>query len=193
MLQAAEAAGSGKKLLLGSVAIILVLAAGLLIWQSRRPQSSEQPSEDPTVHLSSSDVDPPPPSTEAAALPANVSEGASGPSEAVATNPSTSSHEKRPVVPVLVPESSAATSAAYATKGVSQSIAQNAAKLQRMPAPILIRPHVPLGAIQDIPTFQSAQPPAPLPLPPNPVSSPVRQVAPGAHPHYHHCNSWRFP
>jgi periplasmic protein TonB len=179
VLEASESTGSGKKLLVGSVAIILVLAAGLLIWQSRSSRSSEEPSEEPAVHLSPSEVDAPP-STETAPPTASVSEAALGPSEAVAINPNTVSHEKRPVVPVLVPESSAATSAASATQGVSQSIAQNAAKLQRMPAPTLLRPNVPLGAIQNIPTLQSAQPPAPLPLPPNPASSTVKPAVPEA-------------
>ena len=49
VLEASEATGSGKRLLVGSVAIILVLAAGLLIWQSRNSRSSEQPSEEPAV------------------------------------------------------------------------------------------------------------------------------------------------
>ena len=177
VLEASQAAGSGKKLLLGSVAIILVLAAGLLIWQSRNSRSSEQTSEEPAVHLSPSEVDAPP-STETIPSTASVSEAQPGPSEAVATNPNTSSHERRPLVAVSVPESSAAASAASVTKGVSQSIAQNAEKLQRMPAPTLNRSNLPLGAIQDIPTLQSAQPLAPLPLPPNPVSSAVKQAVP---------------
>ena len=177
VLEASQAAGSGKKLLVGSVAIILVLAAGLLIRQSRNSRSSEQPSEEPAVHLSPSEVDAPP-STETIPSTASVSEAQPGPSEAVATNPNTSSHERRPLVAVSVPESSAAASAASVTKGVSQSIAQNAEKLQRMPAPTLNRSNLPLGAIQDIPTLQSAQPLAPLPLPPNPVSSAVKQAVP---------------
>ena len=177
VLEASQAAGSGKKLLVGSVAIILVLAAGLLIRQSRNSRSSEQPSEEPAVHLSPSEVEAPP-STETIPSTASVSEAQPGPSEAVATNPNTSSHERRPLVAVSVPESSAAASAASVTKGVSQSIAQNAEKLQRMPAPTLNRSNLPLGAIQDIPTLQSAQPLAPLPLPPNPVSSAVKQAVP---------------
>ena len=103
-----------------------------------------------------------------------------GPSEAVATNPNTSSHEGRSAVAVLVPESSATASAASAMKGVSPSIAQNAAKLQRMPAPTLDRSNLTLGAIQNMPTLQSAQPPAPLPLPPNPASSAVKHAVPEA-------------
>ena len=179
VLEASEGAGNGKKLFLGSVAIILVLAAGLFIWQSRRARISQQLSEEPAVHVSPSEVDAPL-STESEPGTANVPEAHPGTSEVVATNPNSSSHERRPAVAVLVPDSSATASAASAMKGVSQSIAQNAAKLQRMPAPTLDRSNLTLGAIQDIPKFQSAQPPAPLPLPPNPVSSAVKPAVPEA-------------
>ncbi len=165
---------------LGSVAIILVLAAGLLIRQSRRlPEfrAAFRRASRPSFRQVRWTRHPRPRLHPQRPVFLRLHPG---PSEAVATNPNTSSHERRPLVAVSVPDSSATASAASATKGVSQSIAQNAAKLQRMPAPTLDRSNLPLGAIQDMPTLQPAQPLAPLPLPPNPVSSAVKKAVPEA-------------
>src|SRR5688572_2164452 len=57
VLEASQAAARGKKLLFGSIAVILMLAAGLLIRQSRRAASSQQPSDEPTVTVSPSEID----------------------------------------------------------------------------------------------------------------------------------------
>jgi len=173
LLDTSKSAGSGKKLFFGLVAILLVLAAGLFVWQSRRTRISQQLSEEPAVHVLPSEVDAPI-STEAEHPTASVPEAHPGTSEAV---PNTTSHES-PAVPVLVPEPSATASGTSVTKGVSPSIAQNAARLQRMPDPTLDRSNLTLGTIQDIPALQSVQPPAPLPLPPQPVSGAVKQPIP---------------
>ena len=61
VLEASQAAGRSKKLLFGSIAVILMLAAGLLIRQSRRAASSQQLSDEPALTVSPSEIDPLPP------------------------------------------------------------------------------------------------------------------------------------
>jgi protein TonB len=62
--------------------------------------------------------------------------------------------------------------------GVSQAIASNAAKLQKMPAPTLDRSSLTLGTIQNLPLLHPAEMAAPLPLPPAPTASTVKSVVP---------------
>src|SRR4030095_14746434 len=59
VLEASQAASRGKKLLFSSIAVILVLAAGLLIRQSRRSAISQQVLEEPSVNVSPGEVDGP--------------------------------------------------------------------------------------------------------------------------------------
>jgi len=178
ILGASAAAASGKKPLFGSIAVILLLVAGLLIWQSRRTAVPQQLSEEPAVTLSPSEIDAPP-STQAPLGAASVPEAHPGTPEAAAANPSNnSSHDRRPAVAVLVPDSPASAGTASTVTGVSRSTASNAARLQQMPAPTLGHSNLTLGAIQDLPSFQPAPPPAPLPLPPGPPASAVKNAVP---------------
>lgn len=178
VLEASQAASRGKKFLVGSIAVILVLAAGLLIRESRRTATSQQVSEEPTVTVSPSEIE--------ATLPAQTSPGTgsvaeahAGPSEAENPNPQINgNHDRRSVVAVSVLDSSAPAATASSLSEVSQSVASNAAKLQRMPAPALDRSNLALGTIQDLPSLQLAQIAAPLPLPPAPAASTMKNVAP---------------
>jgi TonB family protein len=180
ILGASAAAASGKKLLHGSIAVILLLVAGLLIWQSRRTAVPEQFSEEPAVPVSQSEIDAPP-SAQTPSGTTSVPEAHPGTSETDATSPSNNSnHDGRPAVAVVVPDSSARAGTAPTVSGVLQSTASNAAKLQQMPAPTLARSNLTLGAIQDLPSFQPALPQAPLPLPPGPAATAVKNIVPGS-------------
>jgi TonB family protein len=177
VLEASQAASRGKKFLVGSIAVILVLAAGLLIRQSRRTSVSQQLSDEPAFTVSPTEVDGP--STQTPSATASTPEAHPGSLE-VGTSASSnnSSHEGRSAVVVSVPESSATASKVSTVNGVSQSIASNAAKLQKMPDPTLGRSSLTLGTIQDLPSLQLAQIAPPLPLPPAQAASTVKNVAP---------------
>jgi TonB family protein len=178
VLEASQAASRGKKLLFSSIAVILVLAAGLLIRQSRRSAISQQVLEEPSVNVSPGEVDGPV-STQAPPGAGSVPEPHSGTSETQPANPSNNgSHEGRSAVPVSVPDSSATASRASTMNGVSQSIVSNAAKLQKMPAPTLGRSNLTLGTTQNLPFLQPAELAAPLPLPPTPTANTVKNVVP---------------
>ena len=173
VVEASQAAARGKKLLFGSIAVILMLAAGLLIRQSRRAASSQQPSDEPTVTVSPSEID--------ALLPGpgSVPEANSGTTEADTPNPlSGGRHQAQSAVIVSVPDSAATVATASRWNEVSQSIASNAAKLQKMPAPTLGHSNLTLGTIQDLPSLQPAEMVVPLPLPPAPTTSTVKSAVP---------------
>jgi TonB family protein len=176
-LEASQAASRGKKLLFGSIAVILVLAAGLLIRQSRKTALSQQLPEEPAVNVSPAEIDAPLSTPTTPSATTSTSEAHPGSLEA-ATSSNNSSHEGHPAVVVSVPESSATASKASTVNGVSQSLASNAAKLQRMPAPTLGRSNLTLGTIQDLRSLQPLEMAAPLPLPPAPTASTVKNVVP---------------
>lgn len=159
VLKASHAASGGKKVLFSSIAVILVLAAGMLIRQSRRSTVLQQLPEEPVVNVSPSDIDGP---VSPQTLPATTStpEAQSGTLEVGTSASNNRSRGEHPA------ESSATTSRAPTVSGVSQAIASNAARLQRMPAPTLGRSNLTLGTIPDLPSLQPAQISAPLPLPP---------------------------
>ena len=146
--------------------------------ESRRTATSQQVSDEPTVTVSPSEIE--------ATLPAQTSPGTgsvaeahAGPSEAENPNPQINgNHDRRSAVAVSVLDSSAPAATASSLSEVSQSVASNAAKLQRMPAPALDRSNLTLGTIQDLPSLQLAQIAAPLPLPPAPTASTMKNVAP---------------
>jgi len=174
----ASAAASGKKLLFGSLAFILLLVAGLLIWQSGRTAVPQQFSEEPAVAVSPSEIDAPPPAQTLSGT-ASVSEAHPGTSEADAANPlNNGSHGARSSVAVLVPEVPATAGPASTVNGVLRSTTSSAANLRQMPAPTLGRSNLTLGAIQDLPSFQPALPQAPLPLPPDPPATAVKDLVP---------------
>ena len=176
ILGASAAAASGKKLLHGSISVILLLVAGLLIWQSRRTAVPEQFSEEPAVPVSQSEIDAPP-SAQTSSGTTSVPEAHPGTSETDATSPSkNSNHDGRPAVAVVVPDSSASAGTAPTASGVLRSTASNAARFQQMPAPTLGHSNLTLGAIQNLPSFQPALPQAPLP--PGPTATAVKNVVP---------------
>jgi TonB family protein len=178
MLENSAAAARGKKFLFGSIAAMLLLTAGGLIWQSRRAAVPPQVIEEPAATVLPGEGDEPlltqtPPAT------AGVPESHPASSQGDGVNPSSNSrHEEHPAVAVLVPDSAATTATPSTMKSVSQSMVSNAAKLAKMPAPILGRSNPTLGTIQDLPSLQSAPPLAPLPLPPAPTASTVKNVVP---------------
>ena len=173
VLEASQAAGRSKKLLFGSIAVILMLAAGLLIRQSRRTASSQQLSDEPAVTVSPSEIDALPPGT------GSVPEAHSSTTEADAAKPlSNGEHQAHSAVVVSVPDSAATAATASPLHDVSQAVASNAAKLQKLPAPTLGHSNLTLGTIQDLPSLQSAEMAAPLPLPPSPTDSTVKNVVP---------------
>ena len=177
-LDASQTASRGKKFFFGSIAVVLVLAAGLLIRQSRRTGISQQVSDEPAVTVSPSEMDGPL-STQAPSGAGSVPEPHYGTSETHTANSSNNgSHEGRSTVPVSVPDSSATASRPSTMNGVSQSIASNAAKLQKMPAPTLGRSSLTLGTIQDLPFLHRAEIAAPLPPPPAPAANTVKNVVP---------------
>jgi len=178
VLEASQAARRGKKLLFGSIVVVLLIAAGLLIRQSRRTAISHQFSEEPAVTASPSEIDGP---VSTQTLPATTStpQAHSGTFEAgTSTSSNNSSHQELPAVAVSVPESSATASRAPTVSDASHSLASNAAKLQKMPAPTLGRSNLTLGTIQDLRSLQPAEMAAPLPLPPAPTASTVKNVVP---------------
>jgi TonB family protein len=178
VLEASQAASRGKKFLVGSIAVILLLAAGVLIRQSRRTASSQQLSDEPVVTVSPTELDVPL-STQTPTATGSVPEPhPTTPETPASTASNNGSHEAHSAVAVSPPNSSAAAAAGPRLNGVSQSIASNAAKLQKMPAPALYRPNLALGTIQDLPSLQLAQIAPPLPLPPAPAASTVKNVAP---------------
>lgn len=171
VLEASQAAGRGRKLLFGSIAVILMLAAGLLIRQSRRSASSQQLSEEPAVTLAPSEID------ALASGSGTAHELHTATTEADTANPlDHGGHQPHSAVVVSVPDSAAPAATASRLNGVSQSIASNAYKLQKMPAPTL-GSNLALGTIQDLPSLQPAEMAAPLPLPPAPAST-VKNVVP---------------
>jgi TonB family protein len=177
VLEASQAASRGKKFLVGSIAVILILAAGLLIRQSRRTETSQQLSQEPTVTVSPNEIEAPLPAQTSLGT-GSVAEAHAGTSEAENPNPLiNSSQDRRSVVAVSVPDSSAPATKASSLSEVSQSVVSNAARLQKMPAPALDRSNLTLGTIQDLPSLQLAQIAAPLPLPPPPAASTVKNVA----------------
>jgi len=176
VVEASHAASGGKKLLFSLIAVILVLAAGMLIRQSRRSAISQQLPEEPVVNVSPSEIDPP---VSPQTLPATTStpEAHPGTLEAGTSASNNSSPDEHPATAMSVPESSATASRAPAS-GVSQAIASNAARLQRMPAPTLGRSTLTLGTIPDLPSLQPAQISTPLPLPPVSPAITVKNVVP---------------
>jgi len=177
VLEASQAARRGKKLLFSLIAVILVLAAGLLIRQSRRGAISQQLLEEPSVNVSPGEIDAP---VSPQTLPAttSTSETHSGTFEVGTSASSNNSHEERPAVAASVPQPSATASRAPTVNSVSPAIASNAAKLQKMPAPTLDRSSLTLGTIQNLPFLHPAEMAAPLPLPPAPTASTVKSVVP---------------
>jgi TonB family protein len=178
VLDTSQAASRGKKFFFGSIAVILVLAAGLLIRQSRKTGISQQLSDEPAVTVSPSELDGPI-STQAPPGAGSVPEPHYGTSETHTANSSNNgSPEGRSTVPVSVPDSSATASKPSTMNGVSASIVSNAAKLQKMPAPTLGRSSLTLGTIQDLPFLHPAEIAAPLPPPPAPPANTVKNVVP---------------
>ena len=177
VLEASHAARGRKKLLFGSIAVILLLATGMLIRQSRRSAVLQQLPEEPVMNLSPSEIDAP---VSPQTLPATTStpETHSGTFEAGTSASNNRSRDEHPAAPVSAPGSSVAASKAPTVSGVSQAIASNAARLQRMPAPTLGRSNLTLGTIPDLPSLQPAQISAPLPLPPVSPAITVKNVVP---------------
>jgi TonB family protein len=170
-LEASQAAGRGKKLLFGSIAVILMLAAGLLIRQSRRAASSQQLSDEPALTVSPSEIDPLPPGT------GSVPEPHSSTTETGTANSlNNGGGQVHSAVVVSVPDSAATAATASQLNEISRSIASNAAKLQKMPAPTLGHSSLTLGTIQDLPSLHPVEIAAPLPLPPAPTASTVKNA-----------------
>jgi len=173
VLEASQAAGRSKKLLFGSIAVILMLAAGLLIRQNRRAPSSQQLSDEPALTVLPSEIDPLPAGT------GSIPEPHFGTTETgIASLLNNGGGQAHSAVVVSVPDSAATAATASQLHDVSQAVASNAAKLQKLPAPTLGRSNLTLGTIQDLPPFQLAQIAPPLPLPPPPAASTVKNVAP---------------
>jgi len=158
--------GGKRFFLAGSVSVILLLVAVLLIWRGWRIEAPQTASEEPTLLVPPHEVDAPS-SIEASTGATDNTEVHPGRFEVDAANSSVASSDpRRPGVAVLVPDSSAITANPPTVKDVSQSTASNASKLQRLPTPTIGSSNLTLGTIQGLPSLQSDLPPTPLPLPP---------------------------
>jgi TonB family protein len=98
-------------------------------------------------------------------------------SEANTAIPSSNgTHDGHSSVPVVVADPPARAATDPPARRVSA--ASNAAKLQQMPAPALGHSNLTLGTVPDLPSLQPVLPAAPLPLPPVPTDSAVKNVLP---------------
>ena len=174
-----SAATRGKKLLFGSVAVIMLLAAGVLIWQSREARVTQQIPEEEPAAVTASEISPPePPSTTPEVTATAGSSTHPAPLTGGAVSSSTVTREGPHSIAVSIPPSSGTQSSTAIVRGVSRSLASNATKLQQMPAPALGNSNLPLGTIQNLQSLQPAPPTTAVPLPPAPPDSTIKAVVP---------------
>ncbi|MCI0628453.1 MAG: TonB family protein [Acidobacteria bacterium] len=175
MLAAPTVSSSGRKVVLGALALLAVVA-GVFVWQSSGGKPKEALVDSKSSEMPRQVETPAPPEASASASSPNETQPAAGEAETAHASAATNGGQSTASRPVAALPAS--NSSAPSMNGVPQSTASNAAKLQQMPAPAIGGSSLPLGTIQDLQSLKPGLPAAPLPLPLSLPGSSVKGVVP---------------